>query len=124
MRVVAVIGGVLSILFEVNRIGELLWLRVDRDLDAHRSQLGHDLFVKRGYRLGFERKRFPLARAGADLQFVVDEIELYFKRLRAVRNRRGGQPARADIQGNIPPMVQLRAERKANFSGNLRPELE
>src|SRR5437764_1365363 len=55
---------------------------------------------------------------------MIDEIELDLKHSAAIGNRRSGQPAGIDVESRVPPMVQLRTERHADLTDDLRPHMQ
>ncbi len=63
-------------------------------------------------------------RAGADEERVFDEVRGDFKGAPRIGNGRGGLPARRDIQGNVPPVVEKRGEFHAHFAYDLRPQVQ
>src|SRR5207248_3189803 len=57
-------------------------------------------------------------------QVVVDEIELDLERVRVVRNRQGGEPARGHVEGDVPGVVRPRRQREPDFAHNLSPHVQ
>src|SRR5580658_11327403 len=97
------------ILIQGNRVGNFLRLGINLYVDANLTQQRKQFSIKSGD--GFWRKRQRTIRVrGSQLQAVVDEVELDFKRASAVRDRRGGQASRVYIQCNIPEMVHQRRQ--------------
>src|SRR3974377_372329 len=97
------------IFLEGNRIRKLLGQRIDRYVNTQLSELGHELVVKRRYRLRFELDLAVLSTAAFDQQSVGDKVEAYLEEGVLVGNRRGGQPVRSNVQRRSPPMIDVRA---------------
>ena len=102
LGVLAVVGGVDAILAEADRIGNLIGQFVDTDVDAKLSEGAHDLGIQIGNRARVELDLRSTAVAGRCPQHVIEEIEVELKAAIAVRDRRGGQPARRDIEHHVP----------------------
>src|SRR6185437_4634946 len=88
IRIFRVVGFVLSVLIEGNRIGNFNRHRPDFYLDAEFRQSLHKHAVE--IRDGPRRQLYGCARRmiRLDSQFVIDKVELYFKNSARVRNRR------------------------------------
>ena len=52
------------------------------------------------------------------------KIEIDLERARAVRNRPGGQPARGDVERDVPGMIEPGRARQPDLADNLRPQLQ
>ena len=55
---------------------------------------------------------------------MVDEIEIYLQRAAPPGHRRGGEPARGDIEGNAPPVIDPRRQREPDLADHLRPQMQ
>ena len=55
---------------------------------------------------------------------MVDEIEVDLEAARAVRHRRGREPARGHIERHLPPVIDQRRLRQADLADHLRPKLQ
>jgi hypothetical protein len=83
----------------------------------------HRLRVERGDRLWRERHAPTVILAGANVQLVVNEVELDLERVVSVRDRRGRQAAWADVQGDVPAVVDHRRVGHADLSDDLGPHV-
>ena len=118
-----VVGGMRIILIQSNRIGNLLRLGVDFNLDASSAQQPKQFSIKSGHRHGRKGHR-PLTLRCAKLEAVVHKIELQFKRASAVRDRPRRQTSRGHIESNVPEMVLQRCQAQQNFSHDLGPHVQ
>ena len=64
----------------------------------------------------------PVARE--DHEAVVDEIEIDLEAARAIGDRRGGEPARGDVEHHVPPVIGHGRQRQADLADDLGPELQ
>ena len=55
---------------------------------------------------------------------VVDEVELDRRTPAAVRDRRGGQPSRRDVERYLPPVVHQRRVRQTDLADDLGPHVQ
>ena len=123
-RRVGVVGTVHVVFVERQRVRDLVRDRTDLQSNAERSQQVQVAAVEVRHGLRHERERFPLAVAGADEQPMIDKIEVDLERAFSVRNGRGPEPARRDVQDDLPPVVLHRREREPRLADDLRPELQ
>jgi hypothetical protein len=124
LDVARVVGGMLLVRLEGDGLGDLDRSRRDPNVDPEASQPGHELAVEPCDRLRLERHRERAALAIRDQQAMIDEVEVDLEPAAAVRNRRRGQAARADVQRHVPPVVEGRGERQAHLSDDLRPHVD
>ncbi len=112
------------IAIERNRIGNLVWLRVNPDVDVQPGERVHHAAIE--HRDGLRLERHAGASSVADLedQRVIDEIEVDLKDSVPVGNRRGRQPSRGDVERAVPPMIDRRALPESNLADDLRPHVE
>ena len=87
-------------------------------------QCVHDAPIKRRDRLRLERDARGPPVAGLDEERVVDEVEVNLKRAQPVRNRRGRQAARRDIERAVPAVIDRRALAEAYLAHDLRPHVQ
>jgi hypothetical protein len=73
-------------------------------VDAQLGQGVHRLGVEVGNRLRRQGDTALVSVAGTDQQLVSQEVELKVERTFPVRDGRGGQAARADVQRHLPPV--------------------
>src|SRR5262249_12938552 len=57
-------------------------------------------------------------------QAMRDEVEGYRERPLAVRHGRGGEPARGDIERDVPPVVLHRRQREPRLADDLGPHVQ
>ena len=62
--------------------------------------------------------------AVGDSEAMLHEVEVDLKRSVAVRDRRGRQAARRDVQRHLPPVIQRRREREADLADDLGPQVQ
>ena len=55
---------------------------------------------------------------------MIDEVEVDLERARAVRNRRGRQPARGDVKRDVPGMIEPGRAREADLADDLGPQMQ
>src|SRR6266852_1333287 len=55
---------------------------------------------------------------------MVDEVETQFERAVAVGHLRGGQAARADVEGDVPPVVDQWGKGQTYLADHLRPHVQ
>src|SRR5262249_20099308 len=61
---------------------------------------------------------------GPDLQLVIEKIKFDFEDPFAIRNGPRGEPARAHMQRDVPPVVLPRRELKPNLADHLHPHMQ
>ena len=72
-----------------------------------------------------ERDVVRAAVADAEPQHVRAEVELEVERAAVLaRHARGRQPARGDVERDVPPVIDERRQRQADLAGDLRPEVQ
>jgi hypothetical protein len=117
VRVVAVVQRVLR---ERRAVTEVERIRNDGGRDADLGQRREEVGVEGRDRQPVpEREPGPAARAGPDLQAVVDEIELDLGGQVAARHGAGGEPARRDVERHVPPVVAEGRERHPDLAQHL-----
>src|SRR3954452_17134651 len=124
MRRGGIVGGVDAVLREADRVRDLVRHLLDRDRDAEAAKDFHERSMEVGDGLRLERQRPLLAAAGSRGEAVADEVELELEDLAADRNRRGSEPARRDVERNLPAVVGPRRQRQPDLADDLRPELQ
>ncbi len=55
---------------------------------------------------------------------MIDEVKRDFKGTPVKGNGRGGQPARGDIQRDMPPVVEKETQFHPDFAHDLRPQMQ
>lgn len=108
LRGLRVVGRVLVILGEGDRRVDFVGPCGDARFDSQLSQRGKDFGVELGDRFGGQRDSGRSAVARADRQHMVDEVEFQVEQPVSVRDRACGQPARAHVQRDLPPVVEQR----------------
>ena len=61
----------------------------------------------------------PRSRARANLDAVVDEVEVDLEDLRAVRDRGRAYPAGVDVEWDVPTVVEPGSEREPHLAHDL-----
>jgi hypothetical protein len=64
------------------------------------------------------------AVAGLDQQPVIDEIEDDFERARAIGDGRRGEPARREVERDVPPMIDQRCQCHPHLADDLGPSVQ
>src|SRR6185437_12004663 len=100
------------------------WHFVDRHRDAETLQEVDRPVMEVGDALRFQRQPPLLAAAGAGDETMVDEVEVDLEDLAADRDRRGAEPARRDVERDLPAMVDPRRQLQPDLADDLRPELQ
>src|SRR5262249_52349444 len=121
VRLFAVVSRVFGILFEWDRVFGFDRLGQNADLDTERSQRRHEFAIKISHGLRAKRERMSRASARLNAKVVINEIEIYLKSALVIRDRRGRQAARSDIQRDLPPVIDHRRLRKPHLADDLRP---
>ena len=80
--------------------------------------------MKGGDRARRQGKAGARAVAREDHEAVVDEIEIDLEATGAIGDRRGGEPARGDVERDVPPVIGHRRQRQADLADHLGPELQ
>ena len=109
---------------ERGRIHDLDRHRPDFYIDLKRGEPRHDLGIEIGDRHRRERNDLALPVARRDDEPVVEKIEIDLESSVAVRHRRSRQPARGQIERDMPPMVFARRPREPHLADDLRPHLQ
>src|SRR5689334_21801187 len=55
---------------------------------------------------------------------MVHEVEFDVEDAAAIRNRRGRESARTDVERGLPPVILMRAERQPDLADDLRPHVQ
>jgi hypothetical protein len=119
-----VIGGVDLIDITANGVAHFAGQCVNRDLDAQDVQTVHKFPVEGGHGAGDERQHFGGSLAGANRDIVLDDVKIDVKGATVIGNSRGGQPERGDVQGDMPPVVEIGRECHADFAHDLCPQVQ
>ncbi|MBV8095187.1 MAG: hypothetical protein JO110_18545 [Acetobacteraceae bacterium] len=101
-----VIASMTSILREADRFEHLVRHLVDRDRDAEAVQEGDRPPMEIGNGLRLERKAPLLAATCAREEAMSDEIELDLEDFAADRDLGGAEPARGDIERDLPAVIE------------------
>lgn len=122
---VGVVAVVDRVVRERRAIAEIERSRLDGDVNPELAQSGEEVAVelRAGQALAQREAGLP-PPARAHAQAVADEVELDLPREFAARQRAGREPARRDVQRDVPPMVPKRHERHPNLAHDLRVAME
>jgi hypothetical protein len=115
--VVAVVDGVLRerrAVAEVERPREDL--HVDADVGQRGEQVGVEARARQAVAQG-DARGAPVARA--DVDAVVDEVQLDLGPAVTGRHRAGGEAVRRGMEGHVPPVVERGHERHAHLADDL-----
>src|SRR5665213_275944 len=119
-----IVGRVPIILREPDRVRQFVWYLVDDDLDSDVGEIGHHGRVEARDRLPGQSKLAREAVAGRDPQRMVDEVEVDLEVARAVRDRRGRQSSRGDIERYMPGVIEPGRAHESNLAGDLAPQVQ
>ena len=111
IRVFGIVGGVLRVFVEADRIRDFDWHRPDLRVDLDRSENGCKLAVEIRDRARREKNRLVLIAARRDSEHVIDEVKFEREDSQGVRNGQCGQAARADVERFGPAVIHFRAQR-------------
>ena len=121
---VGIVVGVLIIFSERDGGIYLVGARDDPRLDAQTVQRREGFSVELGHWFGLQWHRTLASIAVTDDERLGGEVELHVENGGAVRDRAGRQPAWADVQGHLPPMVDQRHMCHANLAHDLDPHMQ
>src|ERR1700723_1518085 len=121
---VRVVGGVLAVQRKPDRLRQFTWHLIDDDINVEFCERSHHRRIEARDRLSGQRKAPPAAAAGRNPQIVIDEVEVDLERAHAVRDRRGRKPARGDVKGNVPGVVEPGGPREADLADDLGPQMQ
>src|SRR5262245_2125748 len=119
-----IVLGVDAVLLERNRVLNFAGHGPDVRLNANLPQAGHNLRVEVRQRHGPQGPVLGRTVAGLDAQLMVDEVEEDLEGADTMRNRRGRETARSDVERDVPPMIDERSEKEAHLADDLRPEVQ
>lgn len=119
-----VVTVVLTVLSERDRRIHLVGCAVDASRDTQLVQRSEGAGVELGYGLCDERHRTTATVARADVQPVLEEVEFDVEDGVPVRDRRGAQPSRRDVQRRLPPVVDHRRVSHPDLADDLQPHVE
>ena len=119
-----IVGGVDAVLVEGNGIGDFDGHAPDFYFDAGRMEHGHYFAVEAGYGTRGEREGFQDAVAGFEDELVVEEVETKLEGVVAVGDAGGSEAAGGDVERDVPPVVDDRCERQADFADDLGVQVE
>ena len=113
----------LIVLAEGYRAGDLAGVLVDGDGEPEFGERAHHPLVE--VRDGLGAKREPPMSAIADrhIERMFDEIECDLERAGSVRDGRGGQAARGQVQRHMPAVIQPGRLLEADLPDHLRPQM-
>src|SRR5579859_689289 len=124
VRVCRIIGSMLLVPIKRNRIGDFNRHVPDFYIKAEPSERTHKLLIEVGNRAWVQPYTLHLSRIGLDGKTVVNKIKLNLKNVVSVWNRRCVQAPGADIQGHLPPVVDMWTQCQSYFANDLRPHVE
>src|SRR6266436_2266621 len=124
IRVFGIIRGVLRILIERDRVGNLDRHLPDLHRNPQRSQSRHELAIKIGHRTRRQCQPKDGIVAGSNDELMMDEIKLNLEIPSRVRNCRGRQAQSVHIERHAPPMIDFRSQRQPHFADDLRPHVQ
>jgi hypothetical protein len=121
LREVAIVGRVRAVVGKRHGAGNLVRHLVDAHVDAKLAQRHHHIGVELRDRHRPQRELADMAVAHAKPQQMVDEIELDGEIAPVAGDRRRAEPARGDVQGDVPGMVEPGRQRKPHLADHLGP---
>ena len=118
----AVVDAGLRVLGERDRLGHLVGRRVDINRRSEFDQRRHHRRIEGRHRHRLQRQD-PRVAIGARAQALADEVELDLQRPRAM-DQAGGEPARRDVERDLPGVVQPGRQRHAHLADHLGPPVQ
>src|SRR5215468_10088962 len=97
------------VLVEWNRASNFLRLGIDHDIDGSALEHCEHFTIERCYRFGLKSHGALLPIRSLQGEAMLDEIKLEFEFAILVRNWRGRQPTRVDVQRRVPPVILQRS---------------
>jgi hypothetical protein len=122
--ILAVVRGVLRIEIKSNRVGQFDRHMPDFYFDTEPRQCGHEFFVEIRHRARRQRNCFARTFAGLYDELVLDKIEFHFEHSPLIRDGGARKPARVDVERHLPPVIDQRAQRQADFADDLCPHVQ
>src|SRR6266849_6251371 len=122
--IVAIVGGVREVPIEWDAISDLARHRRDGNLDVEFGERRAQLAEELRNRLWREHELTEVPVAGSYPQHMVDKVEIELEGAGAVRDRRGRQAARGQVQRHVPGVVEPRRLRQAYLADDLRPQMQ
>ena len=119
-----IVGRMLAVLRKPDRVRQFIGHLVDGDVNAKLGQISHHGGIEARDRLSGESKLPRCAIARRNPQGMVDEVEIDLKGPVAIGDRRGRQPARGDIQCDVPGMIEPWRALKTDLADNLGPQMQ
>jgi hypothetical protein len=124
LRLFAVIAGVHGIILKSDRILDLHRHRADLHWQPHGQQRCGELAVEIRHASRFECQRPLIPIVGAQVETMRNEVEFHAQEAGPVRQTRGRQTARRQMQRHPPGMVDWRRQRHGNLAHHLRPHVQ
>src|SRR6266403_9560 len=121
---VGIVRGVPVVLRKPSRLRQFVRHLVDRDVNAELCEVGHDGPIKACDRMSGQGKLARGAVAGRNTQTVIDQVKVDLKAIETVRYWGGRQPARGDVERDMPGMIEPRRARQANLADDLGPQVQ
>ncbi len=109
--IVGVIGRVQRILLKRNTVGDFARHRRDHHVDAELAQRRQKPDIEFRHTHWLEHELTEMSVARPHPKHVVDEVEIDLEAARAVGDRRRGQPARGDVERDVPGVIEPRRQR-------------
>src|SRR4051794_25616429 len=121
---VPVVGAMLAVVGKRERVCHLPGNRPDLYRSSGGLQQRHVITIKVGDGLGSQPHALDGAIAGAGDQLVIDEIEFDLEPAVSVRHGRGGESSAAEIESDVPPVVDRWGQGQAGLANDLEPAVE
>lgn len=121
---IRIVRPMLPVVGEGQLVFHLAWHRSDTDVHAQRFEQRSVFAVEVGHGARHQGHGPGDAVTGADLQVVIDEVELHLEETAVVRHGGGGEPASRRIKGDVPPAIDGRGQRQAGLPDDLKPPLQ
>src|SRR5208282_532829 len=96
----------------------------DFDRDFQMVQVPHDKLIELGNGARLKRDASLAPVAGHDLEEMLVEVEFDFEGALGVWNGRRAEPARGDIEGHMPGVIEPWRQGEPYLAGDLRPEMQ
>jgi hypothetical protein len=113
-----------AILVERRRVGQLVRLLDDVDVEVERAERREDLVVEVGDGHGPHRDGPDGALARRHDDAMVDEVEVDLEAPGTVRDRRRRETARGHVERHVPRVVDPRRPGEPDLPDDLRPAVE
>src|SRR5208337_1708709 len=124
VRVDGVVSAMDAVLAEGNSARYLRGQLGDFDRDLQMVQVPNDKRVELGNGARLQRDASLPPVTGDDLDEMLVEVEFDLKNAVGVRNGRCAEPARCDIEGYMPGMIEPWRRGEPYLAGDLRPKMQ